>query len=1278
MATPTSEKQRWQFWIDAGGTFTDCVARPPGQSLRKCKVLSSGVVKAVAAPGSDASRIVCALSLPCEDFYAGYELRLMDPGGALVATSQVTKSVTADEGCELQLANALPGDDVPGAAIELVGGEVAPVLAVRSLMGLRLDQTIPPCDMRLGTTRGTNALITRQGARTALMTTAGFGDVLLIGNQDRPHLFKLDIQKPAPLFETVVEVAERIDAKGQVQTPLDESSARRELESLQQAGIESLAICLLNAYASSQHEERLEAIAREAGFTEISVSSRISPLVKLVSRGDTTVADAYLNPVLRSYVADLRERLPGSDLRLMTSAGTLTTADAFRGRDSILSGPAGGVTGFSLAAQAAGFNRAIGFDMGGTSTDVSRFDGKCDMRFENTKAGVRVSAPMLAIETVAAGGGSICAFDGVRLTVGPESAGANPGPACYGRGGPLTVTDLNFYLGRLPAGQFPFPLHRQPVEARLQQLQQQMQAASAPDYTAVELANGLLNIANANMAEAIRSVSVAQGYDVRDYLLVAFGGAAGQHACAVAEILGCREILNHPDAGILSAYGIGMAKTAAQKVTGIYQVQSAAAEQDVAAAMQQMQQQATGEVVAQGAAASGVQITRSLDLRYAGLDAFLNIQEPDDGDYYTAYHKAHRRLYGYEQRDRPIEIVAARIEAAGAAQQQPASSTRCTQQRTLTQRDAEDIATVHFAGSEESCGSFKRSDLQPGDILTGPALLLEQTATTVIDPGWTAEVLSGGELLLTHDGSKTLTDTASHDKADPVLLELFNNRFAAIATQMGNRLQNSASSVNVKERLDFSCAIFTPQGDLVVNAPHIPVHLGAMSEAVKCTLADNPAIQAGDVFVSNDPYRGGSHLPDVTVVTPVFDTTGEQLLFFTASRAHHAEIGGKTPGSMPPFSRTLAEEGVLIRNFKLVDAGSSREDALRQLLTSGEYPSRSPDLNLADIAAQTAANQQGAADLLQLVEKYTLPVVHAYMQHIQSAAEHSVRAALRALPDGRREFASTLDDGAKIAVAVTIQGDAAVIDFTGTSDVQPGNFNANSAIVKAAVMYCLRCLIDKDIPLNQGVLAPVEIVLPVCLLNPPARPSAADCPAVVAGNVETSQRVVDVLLGALDVAAASQGTMNNLLFGDASLGYYETICGGAGATATSPGASAVQTHMTNTRLTDAEVLEQRFPAQVQQFSIRHGSGGAGQHAGGDGVVRRIRFTAPLEVSLLTSRRTTQPYGKAGGESGSAGRNQIERHDGSVEELPHCAALQVQPGDILQIETPGGGGWGNTM
>jgi len=1269
--------ERWQFWIDVGGTFTDCFGKPPGGELRRCKVLSSAVTK---GRGDVVDGNVLSDPLRCNDptdFWRGYRLNFLNPDGSIAAETTVA-AFYADQG-RLTLADSPPSEG--DWAYELSADQEAPVLAIRYLLGLPLSEAIPPVTVRLGATRGTNALLTRQGARTGFVTTRGFGDILKIGYQNRPRLFDLNIRKPAPLFEAAIEVEERMAADGTVLQPLDEASAAASLQELKAQGVQSLAICLLNAYANNQHEKAVERIARSAGFEEISRSSAVAPLVKLVSRGDTTVVDAYLNPVLRGYVAALLKQLPGSHLRLLTSAGGLVAADRFTGKDSILSGPAGGVVGFSRVAQAAGFDRAIGFDMGGTSTDVSRFDGRFELEYETEKAGVRIVAPTMAIETVAAGGGSICGFDGVKLIVGPQSAGADPGPACYGRGGPLTVTDMNFFLGKIRPSHFPFQLDRAVVERQLSQLADQIQQATNARYSPHDLAANFLRVANANMAAAIRSISLAKGYDPRDYVLVAFGGAAAQHACAVAEELGLRRILNHPDAGILSAYGIGTADTVRHRATGVYQLFEEC-ETSLGDLFEQTEQQARQEVTAEQSSTEDrpatIQIQRSLDLRYQGLDAHLNILQPKAGEdlqaYTAAYHQEHRRLYGYEQ-ERPIEVVAVRVEATAPSDNRPTPTQRLApdQRRPAA---AKETVEAFFGGQQIDCPLLERSDLSPGEQIEGPAIIVEKVSTTVVDPGWSAEMLSGGELLLTIDSIDNMAETINAQQADPVMLELFNNHFAAIAEQMGIRLRQTSSSVNVKERLDYSCAIFDSSGGLVVNAPHIPVHLGAMGETVQCVLADNADVQPGDVYVTNDPYRGGSHLPDITVVTPVHNDLGE-LLFVTASRAHHAEIGGVAPGSMPPFSKNLAEEGVLLANVPLIKNGQSRRDELAQLLQEGDYPSRSPAVNLADIDAQTAANRQGASDLLSLVERYTLPVVQAYMEHIQQAAEKKMRAALRKLPDGQRRFADHLNDEVRICVTVTITGDSAVIDFSESSPVDRGNLNANRAVVTAAVMYCLRCLIDEDIPLNQGVLAPVEIRVPPGVLNPSAGPTPADSPAVAGGNVETSQRVVDVLLGALELAAASQGTMNNTLFGDGKFGYYETVCGGSGATPSGPGADAVQTHMTNTRLTDPEVLEQRYPARVRSFAIRRGSGGAGKHSGGDGVVREIEFLAELELSLLTTRRGKHPpYGLAGGKPGANGQNTLIHPDGTEESLPASTQIQVQPGDVLRVETPGGGGWGS--
>jgi 5-oxoprolinase (ATP-hydrolysing) len=1274
----------WEFWIDVGGTFTDCIARSPENELLTAKVLSSGITKGQVGEVVGTDRLIDETrSGDADGFWNGYRIRFLDAHGQAVHQGVVRASSGAR--ATLQVEQPLLATVEPGMAYELEAGEEAPILAIRRILGLKRDQAIQRVSVKLGTTRGTNALLTRRGARTAFITTKGFADVLLIGNQDRPRLFDLAIQKPEPLFESVVEIDERLAADGSVLREPDRDVVERQLKELHATGVESIAICLLHSFANSAHEQLVEEIAREVGFSEISTSSRLSPLIRIVSRGDTTVMDAYLNPILRDYVRKLRDSLGDSELRLMTSAGGLVDADSFVGKDSILSGPAGGVIGFSRVAQQAGLEKSIGFDMGGTSTDVSRFDGRYELEFETQKAGVRIVSPMLAIETVAAGGGSICGFDGVKLHVGPQSAGADPGPACYGRGGPLTVTDINVFLGRVLPEHFPFPLHLERVRSQLEALCDEIAASPLGQrYSPVELADGFRRIANANMVRAIRRISVAKGYDPADYVLVSFGGAGSQHACALARSLGTPKVLIHPYSGILSAYGIGLADVRRFAERSILAELTRTELSQLEAVFSELAGEARSEVEREGLPASQIESpVRSLELRYRGTESSILILEPNDGDWRAAFEAQHEQLYGYRHATRPLEALVARVEVVGQMLDPPDIST----EEVPRTPEPSSITRAWFDGDELDCGVFLREDLHSGDQLTGPAIVCEPTSTVVIDPGWIATIERRGELLLTdhsrthggdHQSASLNTGLSTLDSApDPVLLEIFNNLFASIAEQMGVTLQKTSFSTNVKERLDFSCAIFTPTGDLVVNAPHIPVHLGAMSETVKQLLAEVPEMEPGDVYVTNDPFRGGSHLPDVTVITPVHDASSGELIFLTASRAHHAEIGGIVPGSMPPFSKTLAEEGVLIRSFRLVAGGESREDELRKLLSSGPYPSRSVEDNLADVSAQVAANNVGVRQLRELVERYSLIVVHAYMHHIQAAAAAKMRLALSRLDDGTYQRSDHLDDGAPISVAIEIRGESAVVDFTGTGDVLNTNLNANRAIVTAAVLYVFRCLIDEDIPLNSGVLEPVEIVLPECLLNPPSHDDPADCVAIVGGNVETSQRVVDVLLGALGLAAASQGTMNNLTFGDGTFGYYETICGGSGATPAADGADAVHTHMTNTRLTDAEVIERRYPVRLHEFSIRRGSGGAGQHRGGDGIVRRIEFLKPLTVSLLTQRRgNCDPFGLNGGANGAIGHNTLQRAGSNEpEHLAGRARVDINPGDILRIETPGGGGWG---
>ncbi len=1280
-----------QFWIDAGGTFTDCIVQMSDGTIRRRKILSSGRTRSAVGAESHPTAIVDPSRCADPDgFWRGYDFEMFDARGQSLARSRVVQFDRSTG--TLHLDPPLGLDPQPDLPYEVHAGEDAPILAIRYLLGLCLEDPIPSVDVSLGTTRGTNALVTRRGARTALAITRGFGDLPLIGYQNRPHLFVASIRKPSPLAAVVVEIDERMTSDGLVLRSPDSDTVRRQLAALRDGQIESLAICLLHGHAFPRHEEQVATIARDLGFDHISVSSRVAPMMKIVPRADTTTVDAYLNPILRGYLDRLYLTLRGatspamgasaartagqtpasrSRLRVLTSAGALVQHGAFTGKDSILSGPAGGVVGFARAALAIGISRAIGLDMGGTSTDVSRYDGHFDREYETEKAGVRVVAPMLAIETVAAGGGSVCHFDGVKLSVGPDSAGADPGPACYARGGPLAVTDLNFFLGRIPQLRFPFRLDRDAVQRRLTALCADVSAATGQRYEPYSLAEGLLAIANANMAEAVRSISVAKGMSPREYLLVAFGGAAPQHACAVARELGMPKILNHPDAGVLSAVGIGMADAARHEARGIYLPLEENTRQRAEHVMLELDRHAREELRGEGVPEARMETARFVDVRYRGLDAFLTISMPEDRDIAGAYQREHVRRFGYAQPGRPLEIVAARVEVTGRSDRALPRSAR----RAPRPAQPYTSTVAYFHGDLQPTDLYLRDRLQPGNIVAGPAIVCESNSTTVVELGWTAEVLSQGELLLVDQAGKC-QDKEITAASDPVHLEIVNNRLTSIAEEMGTVLQQTASSVNIKERLDFSCALFNSDGDLVVNAPHIPVHLGSMAETVRYTIARHPGMVRGDVFVSNDPYHGGSHLPDVTVITPVFDRASGRRVFLTASRAHHAEIGGMDPGSMPAHSKNLAQEGVLIRNMKLVSEGALNESELRDVLLNAEFPTRSIDDNLADIRGQIAANQLGATRLLDLVDELELTVLEAYMEHVQAAAEEKLRRALERLDQGTRCFTDHLDDGSPITVSVRIKGDRATFDFTGTGPVVPGNLNANPAIVTAGLMYCLRLLIDEAIPLNEGMLRAVERVLPPCLLAPPAGASPAECPAVAAGNVETSQRVVDVLLGALQIAAASQGTMNNLLFGDDTFGYYETIGGGAGATRDAAGADAVHSHMTNTRITDPEVLERRFPVRLWEFSVRRGSGGAGKHRGGDGIRRRIEFLRELSMSIVSQRRGKYPpYGLHGGQPGACGNNRLDTADGQIQHLPGIVHQRVGVGDVLTIETPGGGGWG---
>ncbi|WP_437994347.1 hydantoinase B/oxoprolinase family protein [Sorangium sp. So ce145] len=1215
----TSTSHKWQFWIDRGGTFTDVVARRPDGSLTTAKLLSEN-----------------------PEQYAD-------------------------------------------AAVE----------GIRRLLGLAPGQVISAAEVecvKMGTTVATNALLERKGDRTVLVTTRGFRDALRIGYQNRPRLFDRHIALHDLLYERVVEARERVGARGEVAEPLDGEALRGPLSEAFEAGIRACAIVFMHGYRFAAHERRAAEIAREVGFTQVSASHEVSPLMKLVSRGDTTVVDAYLSPILRRYVEQVAGQMPGVPLYFMQSSGGLTLAGRFQGKDAILSGPAGGIVGMVRTALAGGHEKVIGFDMGGTSTDVSHYAGELERAFETQVAGVRMRAPMMSIHTVAAGGGSLLGFDGARLRVGPESAGANPGPACYRRGGRLAVTDANVMLGKIQPEFFPHvfgpgadaPLDREVVEQRFRAMAADVQRDTSRPISPEQLAEGFLQIAVANMANAVKKISVARGHDVTQYTLQCFGGAGGQHACAVADALGMRRVFVHPLAGVLSAYGMGLSDQSAIREAAVERRLDEAGLSAAREALGRIGRDAEAELVGQGFSPERVRLVRRVHVRYEGTDTALVVPDGSAEAIRAAFDAAYRRRFAFLMPDKALVLESVSVEAIGpgeAAEERPGEARP-------HHPEADARVRMYAEGALHDAALYRRERLGRGAVIDGPAIVAEANATTVVEPGWRAEITSLGHMVLTRVAPRPAR-RAVGTEVDPVMLEVFNNLFMNIAEQMGLRLQNTAHSVNIKERLDFSCALFDAEGSLIANAPHMPVHLGSMGESIKTVIARNPGMKPGDVFALNDPYRGGTHLPDVTVVTPVWDEAGDRVLFYVASRGHHADIGGITPGSMPPFSRTIEEEGVLLDNVKLVEAGRLREAELLALLGAGPYPARNPQQNLADLRAQIAANEKGAQELAAMVAQFGLPTVQAYMKHVQDNAEESVRLAIARLDpallhDGR--FSLPLDNGATIEVSIRIDRErrAAVVDFTGTSGQMENNFNAPRAVTMAAVLYVFRTLVDDDIPLNAGCLKPIEVVIPEgSMLSP--RPPAA----VVAGNVEVSTCVTNALYGALGVLASSQPTMNNFTFGNERLQYYETISGGSGAGVELGGSggggaraergfagtSVVQTHMTNSRLTDPEVLEHRFPVRLDRYEIREGSGGAGRFPGGNGGTRAVRFLEPMTASILSNGRSTAAFGLAGGKAGAPGRNLVVRADGSVEVLGHIGSVEMGSGDVFVIETPGGGGYG---
>ncbi len=1280
---------RWQFWIDRGGTFTDIVAQRPDGHLIIHKLLSENP------------------------------------------------------------------DRYRDAAIQ----------GIRDLLGVPADAPLPSHQIgvvKMGTTVATNALLERKGDRTLLLITQGFRDALRIGYQNRPDIFAREIILPEMLYEQVIEVPERVSAQGEVLVPLQMETLLPALQAAYDRGIRACAIVLMHGYRYPDHERQLGHLVRQVGFTQVSLSHQVSPLMKLVSRGDTTVVDAYLSPILRRYVDQVASELNGHPdmsveqrplLMFMQSNGGLTDARLFQGKDSILSGPAGGVVGAVQTSAIAGFTKIIGFDMGGTSTDVCHYAGEYERRFETEVAGVRLRSPMMAIHTVAAGGGSILAFDGARYRVGPESAGANPGPACYRRGGPLTVTDANVMVGKIQPAFFPqvfgpngdLPLDAEVVRQKFQALSETIRQATGDPRSPEQVAAGFLAIAVEKMANAIKKISIQRGYDVSEYTLCCFGGAGAQHACQIATLLGMKQIFLHPYAGVLSAYGMGLADLRTLRQRAIERPLTPDLIPNLAPILDELATDGKAEIHQQGVSATQIQVLPKVLLRYEGTDAPLLVDFGEAEQMRQDFEQVHQQRYGFIQTNKTLIVESLSVEVVG---QMPIPAEMARSDTRTSPLQPTTNVPVYTAGYWHDTPVYLRTNLVPGDRLIGPALIMESTSTIVVEPGWQAELTPRNHLILTvtpdrrgglaeniaaetqipvnppivepRDNQRAGLLGLSIDRPevgepaptenivpnrrgglaenitaetqipvnppsqdpnhlttgpDPVMLEIFNNLLRSIAEEMGVTLQNTSYSVNIKERLDFSCAIFDTEGQLVANAPHIPVHLGSMSESVQALMAaKGEALQPGDVYVSNNPYNGGTHLPDITVITPVFLANSEtgQPLFYVASRGHHADIGGITPGSMPPHSHTVEEEGILLDNFKLVDRGQFQEATLLEILTTGPYPVRNPVQNIADLQAQIAANERGVQELRKLVDHYGLATVQTYMSHVQNNAEASVQRVIEVLKEGR--FTHQLDDGSQICVTVRIDRAKreATIDFTGTSPQQASNFNAPAAVCKAAVLYVFRTLVDDDIPLNAGCLKPLQIHIPAgCLLNPryPA--------AVVAGNVETSQAITDAIYGALGVMAASQGTMNNFTFGNDRYQYYETICGGSGAGPGFNGTDTVHTHMTNSRLTDPEVLEWRFPVVLETFAIRPNSGGVGQFQGGNGVVRRVRFREAMTASILSSHRRVAPFGLAGGKPGAIGRNWVERVQGGRETLDNTASVAMQPGDIFVIETPGGGGFGSS-
>ncbi|WP_440999157.1 hydantoinase B/oxoprolinase family protein [Fodinibius sp. SL11] len=1253
----------WQIWVDTGGTFTDCIAIDPDGYQTTVKVLSSSSLRGqITASISDFSYQLEEEWEAPRNFISGFTFSLLDEpevNATVTAFDPKSSTITLDKVLDIQ--------NFP-ASFEVQSNEEAPILAARLATMTSSNQSLPPLNFRLATTKATNALLEKEGAPTALFVTEGYQDLLEIGNQQRPDLFAMEVQKRKPIYDHVVEVPGRLGHDGNILKELNCSDIDARVEQLIEEGISTAGIALMNSFKNGKHEQKLKKWLLNKGFDHVSTSSELSPFIGIIPRAETTLVNAYLSPIIQDYLDDVENALSEHQLYVMTSAGGLTVKDQFTPKDSLLSGPAGGVVGAATAGEEAGFNQVISFDMGGTSTDVARYDSGFDYIFEHSVGDAHLVAPALNIETVAAGGGSVCYFDGHKLCVGPQSAGAFPGPACYGAGGPLTMTDVNLLLGRLHAQNFHIPVDISAAERELEKVVEDIHSRGSKDVAKSDILTGFLKIANERMADAICKVSVRKGYDTQDYAMVAFGGAGGQHACAIAHRLDIDTIIIPKEAGLLSAFGIGHAEVEEFAETQILKRfnEIAAKLDDICS---KMTWQAKRKLQDIGILKDKITVRRKiLSMRLQGQETSLEIEFAEDINPKKAFKKAYKERYGHWISDRIIEVESLRVVVA---MQNNKNSNNPILETHASSEPAFEHA-IWFDGVKQSTPVFDRGDLKYGSQIDGPALILDPHSTIVVEPDWRLIVNKQEALQL--EKKKRNQSVSKNEESEVVNLELFTNRFSSIASEMGEMLQRTALSVNVKDRLDFSCALLNAKGELVVNAPHIPVHLGALGLCVR-KLKEELVMEPGDVVVANHPAYGGSHLPDVTVVTPIY-IGNEHLVGYAASRAHHAEIGGITPGSMPPTATNLQEEGVVIPPMYAIRGGSEEWKKIRKHLLSGKYPTRNVEENIADLQAAVAANQRGVTGLQKLCKKYGIEEVEYYMNKLQAHAETKMRDTITNIPSGNYESKELLDDGTPLKVTMEVLEDRIAMNFDGTGSVHKYNLNATPAIVNSVVMYMLRLLIDEPIPLNEGLLNPVDIRLPNCLLNPNFNADPGKCPAVVGGNTEVSQRLVDTLLKPFDRMACSQGTMNNVLFGNDNFGYYETVGGGTGAGPDFDGTDAVHHHMTNTKGTDPEILEYRYPVRLEEYSIRRGSGGKGLQRGGNGIVRKMTFLEDVELTVLTQHRKNKPYGLQGGSPGKEGQQWVVHKDGRRETLNSVDGRSLQKGDQFILKTPGGGGFGD--